>query len=243
MKDNTVTPYKNRLSKKEQVAGMFNHIAPRYDFLNHFLSLGIDRIWRKKVVRLLKQTNPATMLDVASGTGDLAIAAVKRIPKLQVEATDIAAVMLEKAQEKIHKRKLSQQISVSIGDAEDLQFDENHFDAVTAAFGVRNFENVQQGLSEMHRVLKPGGKLVILEFSKPKSGLFAMLYKFYFKFVLPLIGRIFSGNNRAYTYLPESVEAFAEREEFLILLEKTGFQKCDFKVLTFGVACMYQGIK
>jgi demethylmenaquinone methyltransferase/2-methoxy-6-polyprenyl-1,4-benzoquinol methylase len=243
LKDNTVSPYRNRLSKKEQVAGMFNHIAPRYDFLNHFLSLGIDKSWRRRVVKELKKENPLKMLDVASGTGDLAIAAAKRIPELHVEATDIAAAMLEKAEQKTQKRKLSNRIHTSIGDAEDLKFESNCFDVVTAAFGVRNFENVPKGLSEMNRVLKPGGKIVILEFSKPRSGLFSMFYKFYFKAVLPLLGRVFSGNNRAYTYLPESVEAFAEREQFIDFLEKAGFKKCSFNVLTFGVACMYQGIK
>ncbi|PLX19645.1 MAG: bifunctional demethylmenaquinone methyltransferase/2-methoxy-6-polyprenyl-1,4-benzoquinol methylase UbiE [Salinivirgaceae bacterium] len=222
---------------------MFNHIAPKYDFLNHFLSLGIDKSWRKKVVKELKKKDPKRMLDVASGTGDLAIAAAMRMPNLKVEATDIAAVMLEKAQIKIEKRKLSDRINVSIADAENLQFDATQFDAVTAAFGVRNFEDVPKGLSEMYRVLKPGGKLIILEFSKPRKGPFAMFFRFYFKFILPFLGRLFSGNNRAYTYLPESVEAFAERENFIQLMEQAGFQSCDYKVLTFGVACMYQGIK
>jgi demethylmenaquinone methyltransferase/2-methoxy-6-polyprenyl-1,4-benzoquinol methylase len=243
LKDNTVTPYKNRLSKKEQVVGMFNHIAPKYDFLNHFLSLGIDKSWRKKVVKELNKQEPKKLLDVASGTGDLAIAAAKRITELQVEATDIAAAMLEKAQKKINKKHLSDRIKVSIADAEDLQFETDQFDAVTAAFGVRNFEDVPKGLSEMFRVLRPGGKLIILEFTKPKKGLFALLFKIYFKAILPFIGRLFSGNNRAYTYLPESVEAFSERENFIQLLKNAGFQNCDYKELTFGVACMYQGIK
>lgn len=231
------------MSKKEQVAGMFNHIAPRYDFLNHFLSLGIDKRWRRIVVRQLKKDSPKKLLDVASGTGDLAIAAAKGIPDLQVDATDIAALMLEKAQTKIDKKNLSGRINVSVGDAEDLQFNENQFDAVTAAFGVRNFEDVLKGLQEMHRVLKPGGKLIILEFSKPKKGPFAWFFKLYFSVILPFIGRVFSGNNRAYKYLPESVQAFAERDDFVKILDKSGFQKCDYKVLTFGVACMYQGIK
>lgn len=243
MKDNPVTPYRNRLSKKEQVAGMFNHIAPRYDFLNHFLSLGIDKIWRKKVINTLKKDDPKQMLDVATGTGDLAIAAARSIKNLHVEATDIAAVMLDHAKLKVSKARLESQINVTLNDAEDLKFENNRFDAITAAFGVRNFEDVSRGLKEMHRVLKPGGKIIILEFSKPRSGFFALLFNLYFKKLLPVIGNFFSGNNRAYSYLSESVEAFPEREDFIKLMQENGFHSCKYQSFTFGVACMYLGKK
>ncbi|MFO7864014.1 MAG: ubiquinone/menaquinone biosynthesis methyltransferase, partial [Salinivirgaceae bacterium] len=202
MKDKVVTPYQNRLSKKEQVAGMFNHIAHRYDFLNHFLSLGIDRLWRKRVVRKLALARPSEMLDVATGTGDLAIAAAHKIENLNVQGIDIAMSMLERGKQKIAKSKLEQRVQLQLGDAENIDFDDNRFDSVTAAFGVRNFENVAKGLSEMHRVTKPGGQIIVLEFSQPRKGVFAVFYRFYFRFVLPLMGKMVSGNNRAYTYLP-----------------------------------------
>lgn len=222
---------------------MFNHIAPRYDFLNHFLSLGIDRIWRKKMVKILAKASPKQMLDVAAGTGDLSIQAVKEIPDLNVLAVDIAAVMLEHAEKKIKKKNLTSRIKTAIADAEDLKYENNKFDAVTAAFGVRNFEDVHKGLTEMNRVLKKNGELFILEFSKPRAGLFALIFRLYFRFVLPFLGRLFSRNNRAYNYLPESVEAFPEREEFIELLQKAGFHSCFYKSLTFGIACMYYGKK
>lgn len=222
---------------------MFNHIAPRYDFLNHFLSLGIDRRWRKKVVNELFESNSGRLLDVATGTGDLAIAAALRYPNLKVDGVDIAISMLEVAQAKVDKRKLTGRVTLQSGDAENISFSDNTFDCVTAAFGVRNFENVQAGLNEMFRVLKPGGKIVILEFSKPRKGFFAVVYRIYFKFILPFFGKLVSGNNRAYTYLPESVNAFAERDAFVGLLKESGFGNCNYTPLTFGVACMYLGIK
>ncbi len=231
------------MSKKEQVAGMFNHIAPRYDFLNHFLSLGIDRIWRRRVVKKLKQKPPERMLDVACGTGDLAIVAAKGISGVKIDAIDIAAAMLEKGKSKVDRQKLGFQVHLNIGDAENLQFPTERFDAVTSAFGVRNFEDLEKGLSEMYRVLKKDGSIIILEFSQPRKGIFSLLFKAYFNLILPVIGRLFSGNNRAYTYLPESVNAFPERENFVNLLEQTGFKNCSYKPFTFGVACMYHGKK
>ncbi len=222
---------------------MFNHIAPRYDFLNHFLSLGIDRIWRKKVVKEIAKSAPKEMLDIASGTGDLSIQAAEKIQDLNVMAIDIAAVMLEYAEEKIRKKKLGARIKTAIADAEDLKIDSNEFDTVTAAFGVRNFENVNKGLNEMFRVLKKDGEIYILEFSKPRTGLFALIFRLYFRYILPLLGRLFSKNNRAYNYLPESVEAFPERDNFIKLLQKAGFHSCSYKAFTFGIACMYYGKK
>lgn len=222
---------------------MFNHIAPRYDFLNHFLSLGIDKIWRRRVVSQIADAQYGTMLDVATGTGDLAIAAAKRSPELSVKGVDIAVSMLKKAMQKIEKNGLANRVEVAEGDAENLKFENHTFDVVTAAFGVRNFENVHKGLLEMYRVLKPQGDIIILEFSKPRKGFFAMVYRLYFKIFLPLMGKMVSGNNRAYTYLPESVQAFAERDEFLQLLKNAGFVHCKYEPLTFGVACIYVGQK
>ena len=235
-----ITPYKdNKSGKKEQVAQMFNNIARRYDFLNHFLSLGIDKIWRKKAIRYLKDVNPnPNILDVASGTGDLAIAALKLNPQ-KVIGIDISQEMLNIGIEKIRKRKLDHIIELKKGDSENLEFDDQFFDGLTVAFGVRNFENLNKGLSEMHRVLKQGGKAVILEFSKPKVFPVKQIYNLYFKAILPLIGKIVSKDNAAYTYLPESVNQFPERDNFIKELEKVGFKDCIFKPLSFGIASIY----
>lgn len=235
-----ITPYKDNTSgKKEQVAQMFNNIARRYDFLNHFLSLGIDKIWRKKAVRYLKDVKPnPTILDVASGTGDFAIATLKLSPQ-KVVGIDISEEMLNIGIQKIRKKKLDHIIELKKGDSENLEFEEQSFDGLTVAFGVRNFENLSKGLAEMCRVLRPGGKAVILEFSKPKIFPVKQIYNFYFRFVLPFIGKIVSKDNAAYTYLPESVNQFPEREDFIHELKKVGFKECIFKPLSFGIATIY----
>lgn len=239
-----ITPYKDKTSgKKEQVAQMFNNIARRYDFLNHFLSLGIDKVWRKRAVSYLKDVKPnPTILDVASGTGDFAIATLKLYPQ-KVVGIDISEEMLAIGIEKIRKKKLDHIIELKKGDSENLEFEENSFDGLTVAFGVRNFENLSKGLAEMHRVLKQDGKAVILEFSKPRVFPVKQIYNFYFRFVLPFIGKIVSKDNAAYTYLPESVNRFPEREDFIHELKKVGFRECVFKPLSFGIATIYVAIK
>jgi demethylmenaquinone methyltransferase/2-methoxy-6-polyprenyl-1,4-benzoquinol methylase len=235
-----ITPYKDNTSgKKEQVAQMFNNIARRYDFLNHFLSLGIDKIWRKKAVSYLKDIkSDPKILDVASGTGDFAIATLKLKPQ-KVIGIDISEEMLNIGIEKIRKKKLDHIIELKKGDSENLEFEEQSFDGLTVAFGVRNFENLSKGLSEMQRVLRKEGKAVILEFSKPRVFPVKQVYNFYFRFVLPFIGKIVSKDNAAYTYLPESVNRFPEREDFIRELEKVGFKDCIFKPLSLGIATIY----
>jgi demethylmenaquinone methyltransferase / 2-methoxy-6-polyprenyl-1,4-benzoquinol methylase len=239
-----LTPYKNNKSgKKEQVALMFNNIARRYDFLNHFLSLGIDKIWRRKTIKTLRGivSNPI-LLDVASGTGDLAITALKLNPK-KIIGIDISEEMLRVGKEKIKKKKLEDIITLQKGDSENIEFESNFFDGVTVAFGVRNYENLNKGLSEMYRVLKSNGKIAILEFSKPKSFPVKQIYNFYFKSILPLVGKLVSKDNAAYTYLPESVRQFPERDLFIKELVKVGFKNCSFIPLSFGIASIYSAEK
>lgn len=239
-----ITPYKdNKSGKKEQVAQMFNNIARRYDFLNHFLSLGIDNLWRKKAIKCISDIAPnPLMLDVASGTGDLAIAALKLNPQ-KVIGIDISTEMLNVGIKKIKRKGYQNLIELKKGDSENLEFHDNTFDGITAAFGVRNFENLNKGLSEMYRVLKPKGKIVILEFSKPKIFPVKQFYNFYFKAILPLLGKLISKDNSAYTYLPESVNQFPERELFIQKLEQVGFKNCSFKPLSFGIASLYWAYK
>ncbi len=235
-----VKPYKQEGSKKEQVKEMFDNISHRYDFLNRFLSFGIDKRWRKKAVKILKAHNPKNILDIATGTGDFALAMLALKPE-QVIGVDISEGMLEKGREKLKKKKI-ENIRLETGDSEDLQFEDNTFDAVIVAFGVRNFENLEKGLSEMKRVLKPNGIALILEFSQPK-GFFGWIFNFYSKYILPTWGRLFSGDNAAYTYLPESVKAFPEGEDFKNILSKVGYQSTKDYRLTFGVCSIYEGIK
>lgn len=224
--------------KKVKVEAMFNDIAPRYDFLNHFLSLGIDIRWRKKVRKRIARIKPAQILDVATGTGDLAIELSKLRPE-KITGIDIAANMLEIGKEKIKARKLDTVIELVPGDSEDMPFPDNSFDAVTVAFGVRNFENLQKGLKEMHRVLRPGGMVAILEFSKPKSFPFRQIYNFYFKYILPGLGRAVSKNEEAYTYLPESVSTFPEDKAFINELTEAGYVNASQRRLTMGIATLY----
>jgi demethylmenaquinone methyltransferase/2-methoxy-6-polyprenyl-1,4-benzoquinol methylase len=235
----TVIPYKDKSnSKKEQVAEMFDNISHRYDFLNHFLSLGIDKLWRKKAVRILEKDKPKVLLDVATGTGDFALECLALKPE-KIYGIDISKGMLEKGKEKVLRKGLQKQIELSYGDSENIPFDDQKFDAITVAFGVRNFENLEQGLSEMLRVLKPGGKAVILEFSKPKTFPIKQLYNFYFNTILPKIGQQVSKDASAYSYLPESVEAFPEGKSFETILKKTGFTPLKTYSLFFGVSSIY----
>ncbi|HSJ67341.1 MAG TPA: bifunctional demethylmenaquinone methyltransferase/2-methoxy-6-polyprenyl-1,4-benzoquinol methylase UbiE [Anditalea sp.] len=238
-----VVPYKDKNEgKKAQVATMFNNISKRYDLLNHVLSLGIDIIWRKKAIKLLKKDQPKLILDIATGTGDFAIEALALNPD-KVIGVDISEGMLAEGKKKLKKRNLEDRIELQMGDSEKLLFDQNKFDAVIVSFGVRNFENLEKGLADMYRVLKPGGKTVIVEFSKPKKFPMKQTYNFYFKFILPQIGKIVSKDNSAYTYLPESVQAFPDGEDFLQVLKKVGFKNTQCKPLTFGISSIYIGEK
>lgn len=238
-----VVPYKEQQAgKKEQVAEMFNNISHRYDFLNHFLSLGIDILWRKKAIRLLKKDQPKQILDIATGTGDFAIEALALNPD-KVIGVDISAGMLEHGKQKMKRKGLDHIIDMQMGDSEKLLFESNTFDAVIVSFGVRNFENLEKGLSDMFRVLKPGGKTVIIEFSRPRRFPMKQLYNFYFKSVLPIIGKLISKDQSAYTYLPESVEAFPDGRDFLTILEKVGFKSTECRPLTFGISSIYIGQK
>jgi len=239
-----VTPYNDQTAtKKEQVATMFNNISKTYDFLNHFLSLGIDIIWRKKAIGELKKDRPKHILDVATGTGDFAFEALHALNPDKITGVDISQGMLDVAKEKIAKRGLQSMFEVKLGDSERLLFDDNTFDAVTVAYGVRNFENLEKGISDMLRVLKPGGKVVILEFSKPRVFPVKQLYSFYFHYITPTIGKIFSKDNSAYKYLPESVEAFPDGKKFTDLMEKVGYRETKNRPLAFGICSIYTGIK
>lgn len=239
-----VTPYRDsEASKKEQIAKMFNNISGTYDFLNHFLSLGIDVIWRKMAVRELLPEKPKHILDVATGTGDFAFESIKILKPEKISGVDISEGMLAIADEKIRKRNLQHIFEVSLGDSEKLLFENDRFDAVTVAYGVRNFENLEKGLLDMLRVLKPSGKIVILEFSKPKVFPVKQAYNFYFKYITPSIGKLFSKDASAYSYLPESVAAFPDGKQFTELMRKVGFQNTKWRPLAFGICSIYTGTK
>jgi demethylmenaquinone methyltransferase/2-methoxy-6-polyprenyl-1,4-benzoquinol methylase len=228
--------------KKEKVKTMFNDIAPKYDLLNHVLSMGIDKLWRKKVRKQLAEIKPERILDIATGTGDLAIELAKLNPK-EIIGADIAVDMLKVGEKKIQKKGLDKIIKLEQGDAENMKFETGYFDAVTVAFGVRNYENLLKGLKEMHRVLRPGGKVAILEFSKPSAFPVKNLYNFYFKNILPNIGKKVSKNDEAYTYLPESVQQFPEGRNFMKVMKEAGFTQISQERLTFGIATLYTGLK
>jgi demethylmenaquinone methyltransferase/2-methoxy-6-polyprenyl-1,4-benzoquinol methylase len=235
----TVVPYKeDSASKKQQVAKMFDNISYRYDFLNHFLSLGIDKLWRKKAVKLLKPSNPKVILDVATGTGDFAIQALTLNPE-KITGVDISEGMLDMGRKKMISRGLQDKIEMVSGDSENLPFADNIFDAVTVGFGVRNFENLSKGLSEIYRVMKPGATLAVLEFSRPRRFPFKQVYNFYFKAILPKLGLWISKDKAAYTYLPESVDAFPDGADFIAILEKIGFKNTSCTTLTFGISSIY----
>ena len=239
----TVVPYKDKSdAKKKQVAEMFDSISGKYDFLNHFLSLGIDIRWRKKAVKMLQDLQPKRILDIATGTGDFAIEALKLNPE-KIIGVDISEGMLNVGRKKMKKKGFSEIIDMQSGDSENLHFEDNKFDAVIVAFGVRNFENLEKGLSEMNRVLRPGGRAMILEFSKPTVFPFKQLYNFYFRWVLPKIGKVVSKDNAAYTYLPESVNEFPYGKDFLTILEKTGYKNTKCRPLTLGISSIYVGEK
>lgn len=240
----TVVPFKDSSeSKKKQVEQMFDKIAFRYDFMNHFLSAGIDVRWRKKAIKQLKDIAPQRLLDVATGTGDLAILASKMLKPQKIIGIDISGKMLEIGRQKVEKLGLQQHIELLKGDSETINYDDNTFDAVTVAFGVRNFQDLEKGLGEMHRVLKTGGKLVILEFSQPKTPLIKQFYKFYLNHVAPRLGRMISKNKSAYQYLNDSVQKFPEGENFVNILKRLGYKKASCKKLSLGISSIYCGEK
>nr|WP_315143218.1 bifunctional demethylmenaquinone methyltransferase/2-methoxy-6-polyprenyl-1,4-benzoquinol methylase UbiE [uncultured Flavobacterium sp.] len=238
-----VTPYKNsQLSKKEQVATMFNTISGNYDSLNRVISFGIDIKWRKKVLALVTKSNPETILDIATGTGDLAIL-MAQTPAKKIIGLDISSGMLAVGVQKIEAKKLSDRIEMILGDSEKMPFEDDYFDAITVAFGVRNFENLEKGLSEILRVLKPGGTFVILETSVPEKTPYKQGYHFYSRNILPLIGKLFSKDNTAYGYLSESSAVFPYGERLNNILRKTGFIDVKDMPQTFGVATIYYASK
>jgi demethylmenaquinone methyltransferase/2-methoxy-6-polyprenyl-1,4-benzoquinol methylase len=240
----SVVPFKDSdKSKKDQVAGMFDQIAFRYDFLNRFLSGGIDIYWRRRAIAELKQIKPEKVLDVATGTADVAIMTYKYLRPQQIIGIDISEGMLQLGRQKVSKLLLNNHIELLKGDSEAINFPANTFDAVTVAFGVRNFENLEKGLAEMLRVLRPGGKLVILEFSKPKKRGFSGIYNWYMNIIAPKAGQWLSKNKDAYQYLNNSVKTFPEGETFLHILQQTGFSETTLKRLSLGICTIYCGIK
>ncbi|WP_018613574.1 bifunctional demethylmenaquinone methyltransferase/2-methoxy-6-polyprenyl-1,4-benzoquinol methylase UbiE [Segetibacter koreensis] len=240
----TIVPFKDSgLSKKEQVATMFDKIAFRYDFLNRFLSAGIDVSWRKKAIKQLKALQPKYLLDVATGTGDIAILAEKMLHPVKITGIDISEGMLEIGRKKLEKLGLQNKIELVQGDSESINFDDNSFDAITVAFGVRNFQNLEKGLTEMRRVLKPGGKLVVLEFSRPKNFFFKSLYNLYMNTITPRVGKLFAKNKDAYQYLNDSVQRFPEGTDFIAILNKAGYTSPNYETLTFGICSLYSATK
>ena len=237
-----IEPQENSdINKKKQVANMFDNIAKSYDFLNHSLSFGMDYYWRRKAVRKLVNY-PKTILDVATGTADFAIAA-SNINNVHITGIDISEKMLEIGRQKVSKKNLEKQIILKIADSENLPFSDESFDAITAGFGVRNFENLELGLMEMCRVLNTGGIMIILEPSEPKLFLLKQVYRTYFHYILPFLGKLISKDNIAYKYLPESVDAFPKQEKFTEILKSVGFSKVRLQPLTFGIVTLYIAIK
>ncbi|MBO4962041.1 MAG: bifunctional demethylmenaquinone methyltransferase/2-methoxy-6-polyprenyl-1,4-benzoquinol methylase UbiE [Flavobacteriales bacterium] len=240
----SIVPYNDsKKSKTAQVRDMFDNISRKYDFLNHFLSFGIDHYWRARMVRIASREPHARVLDIATGTGDQAIRLAKKLSPQRIDAVDLSEKMMEVGREKVKKAGLEELIHFQKADCQSLPFEHNTFDIVTVSFGVRNFENLAQSLSEIHRVLKPGGLLLILEFSHPTSFPIKQLYSFYNKCILPLIGFIVSGDKRAYTYLPESIKAFPSGKNFANILRTNDFIATRFTSMTGGIATIYSGIK
>jgi demethylmenaquinone methyltransferase/2-methoxy-6-polyprenyl-1,4-benzoquinol methylase len=239
-----IVPFRDsKLSKKEQIAQMFNRIAFRYDFMNHFLSLGIDRRWRRKALQYLQEDQPEVVLDIATGTGDLALLSERMLGSRKIIGVDISRGMLDLGVEKINKAGLADKIFLQLADSESLPFSDGSFDAVTAAFGVRNFEHLERGLQEMSRVLRPGKKAVILEFTSPTVFPFKQFFHLYFRYITPLIGKWVARSKEAYSYLPESVKAFPQGGAMVAILKQNGFQQATCKSLTLGICCVYCAVK
>jgi demethylmenaquinone methyltransferase/2-methoxy-6-polyprenyl-1,4-benzoquinol methylase len=243
MERKEVKPYGDvNKSKKEEVAEMFNNISKRYDFLNHFLSMGIDKLWRKRAVGKLRELKPQRLLDIATGTGDFALALLKLSPK-EVVGLDISEGMLSVGRNKMIKKNVAKTVTMKLGDSENIPFEDNYFDGLTVGFGVRNFENLEKGLSEMLRVVRPGGKVVILEFSKPKKFPIKQFFGFYSKHLIPFFGKKISQDEKAYAYLPESVEAFPEGNDFVEILYNVGYKEVEAEMVSGGIATIYVGVK
>ena len=229
----------NKESKGEMVRGMFNDIAPTYDRLNHILSLDIDKLWRKRVVRIVHKTGAKHIMDMATGTGDLAIALAKKIEGSTIYGADFSSEMLAVAKQKIEMLGLSERISLTECNAEDIPLEDEAVDAATVAFGVRNFEHQKEALTEMKRTIRKGGHLIVLEFSNPSCGFIRWCYRLYSHYILPAIGRLISKHATAYTYLPDSIDKFASPQAFTALLEEVGFDHIERKSLSMGIAHIY----
>ena len=242
-KSKTVTPYGDSSSKKVQIEKMFDNVAWRYDILNRALSMGVDIAWRKKLIKQLQAYNPKHILDMATGTADLAVMAAKKMPGTQITGIDLSSNMIKMGLRKVEKKTLGDLVKLETGDSENIQYPDETFDSSMVAFGVRNFENLELGLNELYRVIKPGAPLFILEFSKPTIFPIKQLFNLYFNMILPIIGKIFSKDQSAYRYLYESVQAFPDYGEMQKIMEGVGFKKCRWESLSFGICCLYVGEK
>jgi demethylmenaquinone methyltransferase / 2-methoxy-6-polyprenyl-1,4-benzoquinol methylase len=238
-----IKPYSEQGSKKEQVGEMFDQIAPGYDFMNRFLSAGIDKTWRRKAIKRFSKDMVKSILDVATGTGDMAIMAAKILRPDKITGIDISEKMLEIGRKKVEKEELGTKIELLAGDGETINFPDNSFDGVMVAFGVRNFENLEKGLREIRRVLKPGGQMVVLEFSKPRIPGISTLYNLYMGIVAPQMARMFKQNKKAYQYLNQSARAFPDRQHFDIILKQSGYSDTTWTPLSLGICCIYSGRK
>lgn len=236
-----ITPYGGDVPKEQQVEQMFDSIAPAYDFMNRAMTLGIDRLWRRKAVGMLRADKPEMVLDVATGTGDLAILLARKLPQARITGVDLSSGMIKVGQEKIAAKGLSNRICLQVGDCLSLPFDDGTFDCVTVAYGVRNFSDLEAGYREMHRVMRPGGKLCVIELSTPRNRIVKPLYNLYTKHIIPLVGRMVSKDTRAYSYLPESIAAVPQRESMCELMRRAGFKEAHFRSMTFGVCTIYIG--
>lgn len=238
-----INPYDDNRPKTEQVREMFDSIAPAYDFMNRAMTFGIDKLWRRRAVKMIAKHAPKRILDIATGTGDLAIRLAKSLKPESVVGVDLSEQMLAIGQEKVKKEGLAGIVSLSPADCMQLPFENETFDCVTVAYGVRNFEHLQQGYEEMHRVIRSGGVLCVIELSTPTSPLVKPFYKAYTKWIIPAVGRLVSKDVRAYSYLPESIAAVPQGENMLALMKNAGFSQCSFTPLTFGTCTIYIAVK
>lgn len=238
-----IKPFSDQQGKKQQVGDMFDRIAARYDFMNRFLSAGIDRSWRRQAVRQFQSDQPQHLLDMATGTADMALMAARMLRPRRITGIDLSPKMLEIGRKKVGDARLETEIELLQGDSESIQFPDATFDAAMVAFGVRNFEHLEKGLTELHRVLRPGARLVVLEFSKPTTPGIRQLYQLYMGVIAPQMARLFRQNKKAYQYLNESAKAFPDRGQFVQILQRSGFTETSYKPLTLGICCIYTGRK